>query len=54
MWRTVVGVGILATMNNLFASLALPSPAQDLIKGTVLIAAVAFEVVVRKRTTASG
>ena len=54
MWRTVVGVGILATMNNLFASLALPSPAQDLIKGTVLIAAVAFEVVVRKRTSPAG
>lgn len=50
-WRTVVGVGILATMNNLFSSLALPSPAQDLIKGVVLIAAVAFEVVVRRRTS---
>lgn len=52
MWRTAIGVGILATLNNLFSSLALPSPSQDLIKGAVLIAAVAFEVVVRKRTTA--
>lgn len=53
MWRTAIGVGILATMNNLFSSLALPSPAQDLIKGAVLIAAVSFEVVVRRRTSAS-
>ncbi|WP_053387685.1 ABC transporter permease [Leucobacter japonicus] len=51
MWRTAIGVGILATLNNLFSSLALPSPAQDLIKGAVLIAAVAFEVVVRRSTT---
>lgn len=50
MWRTAVGVGILATMNNLFSSLALPSPAQDLIKGVVLLAAVSLEVVVRKKS----
>jgi ribose transport system permease protein len=49
-WRTAVGVAILATMNNLFSSMSIASPTQNIIKGAVLVAAVAFEVVVRKVT----
>ncbi len=48
MWRTAVGVAILATLNNLFSSMSIASPTQDIIKGGVLVAAVAFEVIVRK------
>lgn len=50
-WRTAVGVSILATMNNLFSSMSIASPTQNIIKGAVLVAAVAFEVVVRRVTT---
>lgn len=50
MWRTAVGVGILATMNNLFSSLSVQAPAQNIIKGLVLVAAVAFEELVRSQT----
>jgi ribose transport system permease protein len=51
LWRTGVGVAILATMNNLFSSMSIASPTQNIIKGAVLVAAVAFEVVVRRITT---
>lgn len=43
MWRTAVGVLILATLNNLFSSLAVETPVQNVIKGAVVIAAVALE-----------
>jgi ribose transport system permease protein len=49
MWRTVVGVLILATLNNLFSSLAVESPIQNIIKGCVVIAAVAFETKSQRR-----
>jgi len=49
MWRTVVGVLILATLNNLFSSLAVESPIQNIIKGCVVIAAVAFETTSRRQ-----
>jgi ribose/xylose/arabinose/galactoside ABC-type transport system permease subunit len=49
MWRTAVGVLILATLNNLFSSLALDAPMQNVIKGAVLIVAVAFEGLSRRR-----
>jgi ribose/xylose/arabinose/galactoside ABC-type transport system permease subunit len=49
MWRTAVGVLILATLNNLFSSLALDAPLQNVIKGAVLIVAVAFEGLGRRR-----
>jgi ribose transport system permease protein len=42
LWRTAVGVAILATINNLFSSLAIESPIQNIIQGAILIVAVAF------------
>lgn len=52
MWRTAVGVLILATMNNLFSSLSVDPSIQNIIKGLVIIAAVAFEEFVRRTRTA--
>jgi ribose transport system permease protein len=54
MWRTAVGVLILATMNNLFSSLAVDTPVQQLIKGAVVIVAVALETYTRGRGIAHG
>jgi ribose transport system permease protein len=54
MWRTAVGVLILATMNNLFSSLAVDTPVQQLIKGAVVIVAVALETYTRGRGLARG
>jgi ribose transport system permease protein len=48
MWRTLVGVLILATMNNLFSSLSIATPTQMIIKGVVVVAAVAFEELARR------
>jgi len=48
-WRTAVGVLILSTLNNLFSSLAVEAPIQNVIKGCVVIAAVAFETASRRR-----
>lgn len=42
MWRTAVGCAILATLNNLFSSLAIAGPTQSIITGGFLILAVAF------------
>jgi ribose transport system permease protein len=49
MWRTAIGVCILATMNNLFSSLAIGTPVQNVIKGAVVIGAVALEAYARRR-----
>jgi ribose transport system permease protein len=49
MWRTAVGVLILSTLNNLFSSLALEAPLQNLVKGFVVIAAVALETYSRRQ-----
>jgi ribose transport system permease protein len=54
MWRTAVGVLILATINNLFSSLAVETPVQNVIKGAVVIAAVALETYTRGRGTSLG
>lgn len=43
MWRTLVGLLILATINNLFDSLALDTAAQSLVKGLIVIGAVALD-----------
>jgi len=49
MWRTAVGVLILATLNNLFSSLAVSTPVQDIVTGAVLIVAVTLETASRRR-----
>jgi ribose transport system permease protein len=49
MWRTAVGLLILATINNLFDSLAFDTAAQSVVKGAVVIAAVALDVYTRSR-----
>jgi ribose transport system permease protein len=48
-WRTAVGVLILATLNNLFSSLAVEAPLQNIVKGAVVIAAVAFGAISHRR-----
>jgi ribose transport system permease protein len=49
MWRTLVGLLILATINNLFDSLALESSVQLLVKGLVVIGAVSLDAWTRTR-----
>jgi ribose transport system permease protein len=49
MWRTGVGLLILATLSNVFDSLAISTNYQLLTKGTIVIAAVAFDVFSRAR-----
>jgi ribose transport system permease protein len=49
MWRTVVGLCLLGTINNLFDSLGWTAPAQEIVKGTILIVAVSIDVMARKR-----
>jgi ribose transport system permease protein len=48
-WRTIVGLLILACVNNLFDSLALDAALQSLVKGLILIAAVAVDARLRLR-----
>lgn len=50
-WRTAVGLLVLAVLNNLFNSLALDTNWQAVIKGTIVIAAVAVDALVRHRST---
>jgi hypothetical protein len=45
---SAVGVLILSTMNNLFSSLSIATPTQLIIKGLVVVLAVAFEEFVRR------
>jgi ribose transport system permease protein len=49
MWRTLVGMLILGTINNLFDSLALDTAAQSLVKGVIVVGAVALESFTRGR-----
>lgn len=49
MWRTAVGLLILATINNLFDSLALDSSMQAVVKGTIVVSAVALDSYTRRR-----
>lgn len=51
MWRTFVGLMILATMNNLFDSLALNSSIQLVAEGGILIAAVSLDLIARSAST---
>jgi len=53
MWRTAVGVAILAVMENGFDTLNLGSFYQDVIKGSILVAAVAWDVWSRRRKGAA-
>jgi len=50
-WRTVVGVLILATLQNLFNSLGLSSALQSLVEGAILIAAVSANTFLRLNRT---
>jgi ribose/xylose/arabinose/galactoside ABC-type transport system permease subunit len=43
MWRTVVGLAIIATLNNVFDALAVDSNWQAVAKGSIVIAAVALD-----------
>jgi ribose/xylose/arabinose/galactoside ABC-type transport system permease subunit len=47
MWRTAVGLMIVASLNNLFASLAVSTAVQLVAQGSVLILAVSFDVFAR-------
>jgi len=49
MWRTAVGLLILATMSSLFSSLAISTPVQNMIEGAVVIAAVTLEAYTREQ-----
>jgi ribose transport system permease protein len=51
MWRTGVGLLILATLNNLFDSLALDQNWQSLVKGVIVVGAVALDAFSRTRRT---
>jgi ribose transport system permease protein len=48
-WRTVVGIAILAVINNVFADLSLDPNLQSVIKGLIVIVAVAVDVFVYRR-----
>ena len=48
-WRTAVGLIILATLTNLFDSLALDSNIQSVVKGLIIIGAVSLDAVTRSR-----
>lgn len=48
MWRTVVGIGILATLANGFNLLGVSTYFQDIVKGTVIIGALALDAHGRK------
>lgn len=47
-WRTFIGIGILAIVNNLFASMALDPSLQLLFKGVIVIVAVGMDVWTRR------
>ena len=51
MWRTAVGLLILATLNNLFDSLALDTAVQQVVKGVVVVVAVALDSFARRLRT---
>lgn len=49
MWRSVIGLLLLATLSNVFNSLAVSSNFQLLVKGMIIVGAVALDVFVRSR-----
>jgi ribose transport system permease protein len=48
-WRTVVGIAILAIINNVFAAKSIDASLQSVIKGAIVIVAVAIDVFVHRR-----
>jgi ribose transport system permease protein len=48
-WRTLVGLLILATINNVFSTLGVQAAAQELVKGAIVIFAVALDSFARSR-----
>jgi ribose transport system permease protein len=48
-WRTMIGLLILATITNLFDSLALDSAVQSIVKGSILLLAVGLDSYTRRR-----
>jgi len=51
MWRTAVGLLILSTLTNLFDSLAVATSYQLVVKGAIVVAAVALDLFARSRRT---
>jgi ribose transport system permease protein len=51
-WRTVVGIAILAIINNVFSALTLDPNLQSVIKGAIVIIAVAVDVWFYRRKSA--
>jgi ribose transport system permease protein len=54
MWRTLVGALIIAVLTNLLNALAISTSVQDVVQGGVLLAAVSFDILVRRLRAASG
>ncbi len=54
MWRTVVGLGIIATISNGFVLLDISVFYQDIIKGSIIVGALALDVLARRVATRSG
>jgi len=48
MWRTAVGLAIIAVLANVLDSLAISTQVQLIVQGTVLVAAVSFDYLVRQ------
>jgi ribose transport system permease protein len=51
LWRTVIGLMIIATIGNLFDSLALGTAQQSLVQGSIVLFAVAIDSYTRRRRT---
>jgi ribose transport system permease protein len=49
MWRTAIGLATIATLTNVFDSLAVSTSYQLVIKGAIVVLAVAFDVFARSR-----
>ena len=54
MWRTIVGLLIFATINNLFDSLAWPTAAQQVALGGIVLTAVSLDAFTRSRRRSGG
>jgi ribose transport system permease protein len=53
-WRTIVGVLILAVLNNIFNALAWEASRQSIALGIVLVAAVALDAMRQSRSGSRG
>ena len=47
-WRTAIGLLIIATLTNVFDSLAINNNVQQVVKGFIVIAAVALDIYARR------